>query len=273
MSEEANDIFPEAEIGAAAGAHVDHVRRYLWLQHRRRSGVKDDDQRLEDLYLVDVNRNAVREIIGFKMRGHPMVVLGAINFPSHAQSPVAHGRPSLAWFLSKPTAPTPQALQGVAPPPGVLEVFLPLLDETVPQMIDRIRANPAERGVHIDVDLVDFAFDLRFMNPSIIPRQGAQAENPERRVFRTTAGHVLSGLSTGLYKSLRKGLGFVTLTDAMQHRKDDSVHLPTLAINRSVLAVETLAEAQGGGPGPRNLFFHPVAANPAHLFGPAYETA
>lgn len=262
-------LFPDLPAGTVARATAEHVERFLRLRRQRGYQPTASPQAPEDLYLVDENDSSLREIVGFRLRGHPLAMLGAVRFPRHVASFAKHGRPSLAFFFSKP--PTQVGAEDAAPPQGMLEVYLPHVDETIPDMVERLRRDPSRRGVYVDVDLVDFAFDLRFVNPSAIPQHGLQANAPERRLFRTTYGHVLSGLSVGLYKTLRKGLQFVTLTDAMQHRPSGDDMLPTLAFNRGALAMEAPVGPEGRSDAAETLAFHPSAATPMHLFGWTYD--
>lgn len=263
-------LFPELPSGTLARATAEHVERYLKLARQRRKGPRPGADVPEDLYLVDETETELREIVGLRLRGHPLAMLGAVRFPRHVDAPVPHGRPSIAFFFSEP--PVREVPGEGMLPPGIVEVFLPHVDETIPEMVERLRADPAAPGVRIDVDVVDFAFDLRFMNPSAVPGHGAVPEAPKRRLFRTIYGHVLSGISVGFFQSLGKGLRFVTVADAMQHRPGSSNALPTLALNRRALAVETLAQPLAeAADAARTLSFHPSTANPQHILGWAFD--
>ena len=260
-----NELFPRLPKGVGTRAAIAHVGHFLELARQRRSEQERGGDVPEELYLVDSDDSSIREVIGIRLAGQPLAMLGAVRFPRHAASPVAHGRPALAFFFSKPPSRLPT--QKAAPPQGVIEVFFPYVDEPIPDMMQRLRRSPSLTGVHVDTSLVDYAFDLRFRNPSAIPKQGVSPEAPEHRVFRTTHGHVLSGVSVGLHKTLRKDLQFVTLTDVMQHTPQADYFLPTLALNRQLLAIETSAGLGKEGDAWKTLAFHPATARPTHLLG------
>lgn len=247
---------------------VAHLRRYHEaLVDRARSGAVEDAP--AELYFVDGTDQAIREVVGFRLRGHPMALMGAFIFPRHRRSPEPHGRPSLTSFFSKP----PRVIgYSVAPvPPGHTIVFLPDVAETVPEFMARLRGHGGS-AVGLDANVIDVAFDLRFRNPSEIRHHSYRGARPTRSVFRTIAGHVVSGVSVGLTQTLHTDDRFVTLTDAIQHRPDGDVRIPTIAVNRSILALQSqLPEGQPEDAVRATLAFHPATATPEHILGAPYD--
>lgn len=261
-------LFRDLPPGVAERAIAEHVERYLKLARQRRHVIDRPVQTPEDLYLVDADDDTVFEIVGLRLRGHPLAVLGAVRFPRHVNASVTYGRAALSAFFSTPPAPT--ATTEAMPPHGAIELFLPRMRETIPEMVERLRRDRPPHGVHVDVSLIDLAFDLRFVNPSAIPLN-VKVEEPQRRLFRTTRGHLLSGISVGFYRTVQKGLQFVTLTDAFQHRPGNEHLLPTLALNRRILVMEARAGRESSLDATDTLTFHPSTANPKHILGWAYD--
>lgn len=258
---------PAPDPSARAGAR--HLARYFELLRERRDQGAGDTP--EDLYLVDDTDRAIREVVGFRMRGHPLALFGAFVFPRHRRSAVPHGRPSLAPFLSNP--PRTVGYCDDPTPPGHMTIFLPEVEETVPAFMERLRERGGT-GIHVDANVIDVAFDLRFENPSEIRQHSHGVARPSRSVFRTLAGHVISGMSVGLYQTLHKDDRFVILTDAVQHRASSDVALPTLAVNRSILALQSvLSDEDRNELVHSTLAFHPSTATEEHLLGRAFESS
>lgn len=261
-------LFPELPPGVAERAIAEHVERYLMLARERRTTIDRPTSVPEDLYLVDADDSTILEIVGLRLRGHPLALLGAVRFPRHRNAPTLYGRPSLADFFTKPTVQA--GVAEAASPQGAIELFLPQMGETIPEMVERLRRHPPGPGVQVDVALVELAFDLRFLNPSAVPGS-EQVDEPQRLLFRTTRGHLLSGFSVGFQRTRNRGLQLVTVTDAFQHRPGGQHLLPTLALNRRVLVMEAMVGPDGESNGANTLAFHPSTANPRHILGWAYD--
>ena len=253
----------------ARGA-VNHLSRYLTaLDRRAREGGPEFTP--GSLYRVDGAEQAVREVVGFRLRGHPLALMGAFIFPRHTRSPSPDGRPSLASFLSRPPRTVGYAVDPV--PPGHTTIFLPRGTESIPAFMARLREQGGVPTI-VDTSVIDVAFDLRFANPSEIRRHAYRGARAGRSVFRTIAGHVLSGLSVGLSQTLHTGDRFITLADAIQHRPDGDVRLPTIAVNRSIIALQSrLPDGEPEDAVRATLAFHPTTARREHLFGALYDTA
>jgi hypothetical protein len=259
---------PSADTGVRSA--VAHLRRYQAALASRSLG-GPPELTPPELYLVDSTPQAIREVIGFRLRGHPMALMGAFLFPRHQRSQDPDGRPSLTSFFSKP----PRVIgYSVAPvPPGYTIVFLPYVSETIPRFIQRLREEGGS-ATELDASVIDIAFDLRFRNPSEIRQHAYRGARPTRSVFRTIAGHVVSGVSVGLSQTLHTDERFVTLSDAIQHRPDGDLPLPNISVNRSILALQSLLPAGQPEDAIRStLAFHPATAASEHILGAPFEEA
>lgn len=259
---------PPSEVAEAGRRSREHLVRYLQAVERfQRSG--SDPVTPEALYFVDGAREALREIVGFRMRGHSLALMGAFILPRHHRSSVPNGRPSLASFLSKP----PRAVGYAADPtaPGHITIFLPGLSECIPSFMERLRQEGGS-GINVDAAVIDVAFDLRLSNPSEIRRHSHAIARASRSVFRTIGGHVVSGVSVGLHQTLHKDDRFIALAGAVQHRPSGDVPLPTLAVNRSILALQSPLSGGDCRDAVRStLAFHPDTASDEHLLGACYD--
>lgn len=251
---------------------VRHVRRFMlaYLEHQKEL---DGNRRFapEELYFVRETDTYVTELLGFRMRGHPLATIGAFRIPRHRDSPVPHGRQSLGEFLSSP--PREVVVDGEPLPPGLLSVEMPRRGETIQTFVRRLQSQdrPAA-GVQLGTEMIDFAFDFRFMNPSDVRHFTARKRTPVKTIFRTIHGHVVTGLSRGLRQRLHRPGLFFNITDVVQHRRDRATRLPTLAVNQKFLSLggaleQDFDERQVRG----SLLFHPLTAHKAYLLGTPYE--
>ena len=259
---------PASPVEGAGLRFREHLGRYLdALEEHRRTG--SEPVTPESLYFVDGVEDALREVVGFRMRGHSRALMGALILPRHHRSAVPNGRPSLASFLSKPPRSIGYAVDPT--PPGHITAFMPHLTEAIPEFMERLRADGGS-GINVDASVIDIAFDLRLSNPSEIRKHSHAVARPVRSVFRTIAGHVVSGVSVGLQQTLHKEDRFIALASAVQHRPSGDTPLPTLAVNRSILALQCpLRDSEPGGAVRSSLAFHPDTASDEHLLGPCYE--
>ncbi len=262
------DQAPPPDVEQAGERAREHLARYLDALHAN-SANGSDTRTPETLYFVDGAPEALREVVGFRMRGHPRALMGAFILPRHHRSPVANGRPSLASFLSKPPRSVGYAVEPTAP--GHITIFLPGLSESIPAFMERLREEGGS-GIHVDASVIDIAFDLRLSNPSEIRSHSHAVAKPARSVFRTIGGHVISGVSVGLQQTLHKDDRFIALASAVQHRPSGDVPLPTLAVNRSILALQSpLSEGESHDAVRSTLAFHPDTASDEHILGACYE--
>ena len=255
-------------VDRAGDRFREHLGRYLGaLEQHRRNG--SEPVTPESLYFIDGVPEALREIVGFRMRGHARALMGAFIVPRHHRSAVPNGRPSLASFLSKPPRSIGYAVE--PSPPGHITVFMPHLTESIPDFMERMRTDGGS-AINVDASVIDIAFDLRLSNPSEIRKHSHAVARPVRSVFRTIAGHVLSGVSVGLQQTLHKDNRFIALASPVQHRPSGDTPLPTLAVNRSILALQSPLDDGGIGDAVRStLAFHPDTASDEHLLGACYE--
>ena len=263
------DATPPVPTVEEAGIRFrEHLGRYLLaVEEHRRLG--SEPVTPESLYFVDGVAEALREVVGFRMRGHTRALMGALILPRHHRSAVPNGRPSLASFLSKPPRSIGYAVDPT--PPGHITAFMPHLTEAIPEFMDRLRTEGGS-AINVDANVIDIAFDLRLSNPSEIRQHSHGCARAGRSVFRTIAGHVVSGISVGLQQTLHKEDRFIALAAAVQHRPSGDTPLPALAVNRSILALQSpLRDGELGEAVRSTLAFHPDTASDEHLLGACYE--
>ncbi|MGK7313245.1 MAG: hypothetical protein ACN0LA_13505 [Candidatus Longimicrobiales bacterium M2_2A_002] len=267
-SPESDPIGPVAPVRQAGRWSRDHLERYIRaVEAHRRTG--SDPVTPESLYFVDGVEDAIREVVGFRMRGHGSALMGAFILPRHHRSVVPNGRPSLASFLSRPPRRIGYAMD--PPAPGHITAFMPDLTESIPSFMERLRRDGGS-AINVDAAVIDIAFDLRLSNPSEIREHSHAVARPERSVFRTIGGHVVSGVSVGLQQTLHKDDRFIALASAVQHRPSGDIPLPTLAVNRSILALQSpLSHGDLDDAVRSTLAFHPDTASDENLLGECYE--
>lgn len=265
---EAGLAFPDAAtVREALRITVRHVTEFLALVAERRAPEADRSASApEDRFLVQEEGHVIHELLGFRVQGHPCALLGAFRIPKHSRAPGRYGRSALGPFLSSP--PRGLAISDVSVPPGLLLVNLPRGSESIPTFVERLRSGD-EEPVLIDPQLVELAFDFRFRNPSEVKMLPTQAVVPRRCLVRTTHGHVLSGLSVDLYRTLHREVSHVALADVIQHRVGSKILLPTVALHRSLLTAHAMVEE--GAASATSLLFHPSTANQQHVFGKPYD--
>lgn len=230
-----------ASASGAQDAHLAMFLRLLQLQSDRGEafGTRESSP---DLYLGHQDSAQFWELLGFRVAGHPRVLLGTVCFQRQESPLVPFARPSLAAYLTDP--PRRPALGEDEPPVGLLEVLLPASGEPIPEFLIRLRAGGDAQPAVVDIGLVEFVFDFRFSNPSGQSAVRVEAGLPSRHFFRTTRGHVLSGLSYGLWTNLNRGRRFVAIQRPVQHTPERKIALPTLVVNRSFLS---MASTVSGG--------------------------
>jgi hypothetical protein len=228
---------------AASDRHLDHVRGFLQLLELHRTG--DESVRAQrpppSLY---IGREAegepeFTELIGFRLRGDDSIQLGMVTFRRQGGGG-PHARRSIGSYLARP--PKRLAMEGVSAPANLLEVSVPARGESIPRFLDRVRKGDQPRRLHLDVRLIDFAFDFRMDNPSPEKQLEVHRKPLGQHVLRTVAGHLVSGRSLGLMGQLHRGIDFFMVTDTVQHLPDRDIPLPSLAINRLFVSVETEIE-------------------------------
>lgn len=165
------------------------------------------------------------------------------------------------------------ALDRTPRPPHLVELLVPETGETVSQFLDRSRRGERCRQILVDRHELELAFDFRLENPSRSKPAGGAEDAPERHLFRTVAGHVLSAFPHQLPAKLYRSDDFVGLTRPTQHSATADRPLPTLVVHRRFLSMAARTELGGAE---RSLHripsFHPSLANPRHLLDPRLES-
>lgn len=266
----ADRVEPSAPVEQAGQRSRDHLERYIRaVEEHRQTGTGSEPVTPESLYFVDGVEDALREVVGFRMRGHGSALMGAFILPRHHRSVVPNGRPSLASFLSRPPRRIGYAID--PPAPGLITAFMPDVTESIPSFMERLRRDGGS-PINVDAAVIDIAFDLRLSNPSEIREHSHAAARAQRSVFRTIGGHVVSGVSVGLQQTLHKDDRFIALAAAVQHRPSGDIPLPTLAVNRSILALQSpLSDGDLDDAVRSTLAFHPDTASDENILGPCYE--
>jgi hypothetical protein len=231
---------------AARSAHLTHVAALLRHIHAVRTGDGAAESKAPAALFLGLDEGShFWELIGFRVRGHGSVVLGAIRFPRQPSKQEAHARRSLIHYLSQP--PKELGLSGTARPAGLIEVRLPDAQEPIPAFLARMRAGEPVRAIYVHADHVDLAFDFRVDNPSEDRHVRMNQRSAEVHVLRTVGGHVLSGYCGGLHTKLHKDGDFLALSQAVQHTPARKLLLPNLALHRAFLTMDALCPA-GAGP-------------------------
>lgn len=196
-----------------------------------------------ELYLVREEDDAFWELLGFRIRGCPGILLAAVRFQRQPRTQQKHARSSLIHHLSH----LPRETGGSASEhaPRMLAVLLPEPAEDIPTFQRRVRDGNHARRAYVDVDSVELAFDFRVENPSVHREQNPNLLPPERHLFRTTQGHLLSGTAFGVHGKLRRREEFLAIRDPEQHTPRASQTLPTVALRCGMIAmVADLAAAE-----------------------------
>lgn len=255
---------PRRTVQDAVRRDVSHVRKFVRILED--AELEDREEAARRLFFFQQDDQFVTEVLGFRMIGHPWAVLGAFRLPRHKKAKAQHGRATLAEFLTNP--PRPVAVSGPTHPPGLLLADLPRTSESFDEFRNRVVTNSGRNPFLVDPKLIEFAFDFRLNNPSEVRHLTAK-EEPRPSILRTTVGHILSGVSVGLRRTLHRNVDFITLTDVQQHRPDRDQRLPTLAFNRNYISLEAKADPETGAV--HTLALHPSSAAPDHLFGGIYD--
>jgi len=244
-----------------------HIARFVRLLQEEDS--PDRSRALEQLYLIRSDKQYIWELIGVRVRGHPSVMLGAVGLPRFSGQSEEQARTLIGQFLSKP--PRIAAVQGVSVPAGLLRLAVPQVTETMEQFFERLGTSQQFGPVlHVDAELIDFAFDFRPGNPTDQDNLKPPPGSDSLSALRTTDGHVLTATGHGLYYTLQRESSFVTVTDVVQHRPTRSHRLPTISINRKYIAFERQV-TEGEQNALNTLAFHPNTATNKHMFGVACD--
>jgi hypothetical protein len=222
-----------------------------------------------NVYLARDEGEAFWELIACRVRGHPALLFGAVRF--RRQGPAdGLSRQSLVSYLSAPLREV--ALDRTPRPPHLVELLLPDVRETVFQFLERARRGEACRSLLLDRREIELALDFRLENPSKTRPAAPAPEAGERHLFRTSAGHILSGYPHHLPAKLHRADDFVALTRPTQHTATVDRPLPTLVVHRGFLSMA--ARVDGGIERwlEHTVPFQAALANPKHILDPLLES-
>lgn len=213
--------------------YMEHVRELL--RHLRTDETGEDDQSVQlppESYIGNGTSDGFWELIGFRIWGHPHLLLGAARFSRHEGSMVEYGRESLPYYLTSPEDDGADAGVGHRS----LEVRFPGPDEPVPLFLEALRAREERPIVQVDPGRVQFAFDFRTVNPSSVSKIRPDHAHPRPTAFRTTEGHILIGATKNLAERLHDPSKFLVLLNPVQRTPHGTHVLPTLTLHRSFVA-------------------------------------
>lgn len=212
-----------------AAKYMEHVRGLL--KHLRTDETHGEDvvPLPPEAYIGNGDDAAFWELIGFRIWGHPYLLLGAARFTRHDDAMVDYGRESLPYYL---TAPDGTHRNGHPS----LEVIFPAPDEPVPVFLEALRAGEERAIVQVDPARVQFAFDFRTVNPSSLSKIRPDHTHPRPTAFRTTTGHILVGATKNLRARLYDPTNFLVLLNPVQRTAHGTHVLPTLVLHRSFVA-------------------------------------
>lgn len=225
------------------------------------------------IYLARDEGEFFWELIACRVRGYPALLFGAVRFRRQAgrNEQDDFSRQSLVSYLSAPMREV--ALDRTPRPPHLVELLVPESCETVSEFLERSRRGEPCRKLLVDRHELELAFDFRLANPSRSKPAAAGEELPERHLFRTAEGHVLSAYPHQLPAKLYRSEDFVGLTRPTQHSATADRALPTLVVHRRYLTMTSRVELGGTERTlQRMTCFHPSLANPRHLLDPRLES-
>lgn len=217
------------------------------------------------LYLVRPEEgNGFWELIGFRVAGLSRALVGAVLFQNQTREAGRFARRPLGHFLSSP--PQNIGLDRSTYPADLIELRVPRADETVPDLLGRLKRGEPTETLYVDADMLEIAWDFRRENPSL--ERPRMAEGPRQNLLlRTREGHVLAGRSANMTSKLRSNRQFLALTAVEQWLPDRNLPLPTLVVHRRYLTM--VAETPDSGrPEAMPLAFAADTINPFHLLDP-----
>ncbi len=207
--------------------HVLHVHEHL----ERLSSGMNLTSKPEEVFLGPDDGTHFWEVVGFRMKGVPTVVLGALRFQRHDLPGRDHARESLGAYLSSP--PPPLVTKHGAARPGEVSAFLPRWTEPIPDFLGRLRVGVDTDAVHLSPELVEVAFDLRMENPGGYESGKRRAGPLVPHAIRTAEGHVLYGLARNRAGDPDR---FMALTHGQQFTPKRKIRLPPIMVNRDYIS-------------------------------------
>lgn len=191
------------------------------------------------------------EVVGLLVAGMKHVLLGAIKFQRQAEGKMA--RQALTRFLSTPHSGL--GLRTTVYPGHLLQVAVRSEEQPLTEFVKALNSGAEPSLVLIDRDLVRLCFDFRLTNPSI-ERRRFEVIVPERMSFRSSEGHVITGLLHSGIRRLYHDDAFLGVTSAVQHTPFGELPMPDLIVHRGFFVLTAECAAEG---------------LPAQVFDPATE--
>lgn len=219
-----------ARSGSAPPPHVRHLLEHLERLGQGVLAVPDPER----VYLGSSAEEHLWEIVGFRLTGHPRLVLAALKFRRLHLPGEAFGRESLKSYLSSP--PTPSPADPGPRDPGEVSALLPRWQEAIPAFLARLRGGPMYAPVHVRPDQIQLAFDFRLKNPWGLEAQKLRAGPLVPHLFRTTAGHILEGSSHGPGGRSARG-DFIAVRGCEQLTPTGRLRLPAVMLHRRFVAM------------------------------------
>lgn len=248
----------DAGPGRRVNPHLHHVREHL---ERIRNGMTHV-ARAEDVFLGPCDDEAFWELIGFRLAGHPSLILGAVRFPRLERPGLEHGRESLASFLSAPSL----GRADLSAPPGAFPVLLPRGHETLPRFLKGLRSGRRSRPLYLESVQLEFAFDLRLSSPAAVDVMRRRVAPLRVHLFRTARGHVLRGQAHGPLDGPNRRQRFLSVCDVEQLTPQGRYRLPALVLNRSFVTMSAdVADRETHLAAAHWVPFALGSANPSHL--------
>lgn len=211
---------------------MEHVVTLLRLLRTEESLHEEQAPLPPEAYIGNGSTSEFWELIGFRIWGHPHLLLAAVRFPRQAGAMVEYGRESLPYFLMYPN----EARTARPGSHSTLEVILPGPDESVPLFLQALRDGEERPIVRVDPNRVQFAFDFRTVNPSSLSRIRPEPIHPRTTAIRTTEGHILVGATKNLPDKLEASTDFLVLLNPVQRTPHGTHVLPTLVLHRTFVA-------------------------------------
>lgn len=217
--------------------YMEHVTKFIRSRHGEHGGRGGSVELPAESYIGNSSADEFWELIGFRIWGHPYVLLAAVKFVRHGGAMVEHGRESLPFYLSRRAG----GEHGHGHSHQWLEVIFPGSDEPIPTFLHALRGRDERPIVRLDPNCLQFAFDFRTVNPSTLSKIQPEHVHPRPTAFRTTEGHVLMGTTKNLSKKLQASPEFLVLLDPVQRTARAAHAMPTLVLQRSFVAASAEA--------------------------------
>jgi len=237
---------------------IAHVREHLERLRKGHANVPDP----EHIFLGHQEGEHFWELIGIRLPMSPSPLLTAVRFRRHEFPGEPHARESLASYLSTPGTQTSGAL---LLQPNTLAVLAPRVTDPVPAFLSQLRTGRVPAPIQVAPDNIEVAFDLRTHNPSFVGSLRRSSIPLKPRFFRTSRGHVLSGLSHDPNDPHQPG-DFLSIKSPVQHTGKGKLILPDLAMNRGfILLSSEVSEEEWRLAAPNWAPFSAIEAEPKHL--------